>query len=159
MSVQIESNSQNTFWTVFVLGLLLSGMAASTYFLVVAINSDRGVVTKSPYEDSLSYQKKLDVLTNTQSSTGKLTAVHSSRAFSFQIGESSEAPLTGLELSYKAMYPANSKLDQEGKCIEKDGIFSLDKPLPAEGVWLFQVSGTRDGKELLWEQQIFIQKD
>ena len=147
---------KNQLWTILIGALFITAISGSLFFVYTAFQTDNGVITKSPYEDSLLYQKKLDKLTHTRGNVGKIHIQSATQKLQIQIKDKNGESATGLKLTYVARYPANQEFDHQGSFEENEGSYIVSETLPKTGVWLFSISTTGDGAKALWEKQITV---
>ncbi|MCB0331181.1 MAG: FixH family protein, partial [Bdellovibrionales bacterium] len=131
---------------------------SSIYFVVIALQSDNGVVTKTAYEDSLKYEGVLEKLRASKRLGWKVGVKTDSRVLSVSLADSVDAPITDAKIAVRALYPADQALDLNGALhpTNHPGDYQLEIQLPAPGVWLIEISALRGEQEYLWKDQIVV---
>jgi hypothetical protein len=154
-----ESQSPGLFWTIFIGAIFLYAFCASGFFIYSAVVSDRGVITDSAYDDSLRYEEDvIQRLRASQELGWKLTVMEPRQAFQISLVGRDGEPLSDLHLKYKGYYLAGDTRDVDGVFLlssDKEGapIYSIDTPLPAPGMWLFEIEGTSSSGEVFFYRE------
>ena len=152
------STSHGWFWTLFIGLLFLYAFSASGYFIYMAVKTNNGAVTDSPYSDSLVYEEKLETLRAAHRLGWSLSIIEKSQDLLISLEGKEGIPLTNSKITFKALFPADATRDFEGAFEETDaqGTYKATPAFPTKGQWLVQINATNKKNSSSFERTLLI---
>ena len=141
--------------------VVLIGLLSVAAVIIVGSRTFEGTVTEKPYEKGLDWDKSREEKASSGLQVEVLTKlfVTGDNEILFSVLDREGKPLSDGRVSAGISRPSSSAYDRTFDVVaRKDGTYLTAVLFPLQGYWDLRIEITREGKSMMFEKRIFVEK-
>lgn len=142
-------------WSRIIIGFFLCVFAFNAYFVYTAINSSRGAVTESPYDESLNYNQRQEQLNKSAKLAWKIVAENKLDKLKLKILDSQNKTPEIELIKFEGLNLSSKSKKFSGECSMLDSEY-CEIDIAEKGMYQFDFLIRQGGEEFLFFEKVFI---